>query len=375
MTSSNWSPASSVEAMGHPPAEVRDLLTRRIDDIDSRITELRSFRRTLHEHFVACEQALAVATEPECPTRSKCSIERSARVRSMKHGERIAPVAAALTGLATLACCLPVGFAAAAVTAGLSTVVAAYQSWFLGASVVLLAVGLVQLNQVQRTCSRRPYASFIVFGVSAVIVLLVVLFPQAFWACSRTGCPDVRDESPTNIRSRGIGDCPRGGNGWYRFRARRRSGGPACACDARFDVTSDPSSRLQSGFEPPSSHRPAVPDVSDLSAGGLRSRIAAQATRERSDPRVRGVATHATDRLVRACQLGPERLSDRRVQRSWDPNHVLATQMKNDARAPQPVQDCCLRSGILWDLAALYPPGATWSDGLPSAGSVQRTSG
>ena len=50
------------------------------------------------------------------------------------------------------------------------------------------------------------------------------------------------------------------------------------------------------------------------------------------------------------------RLSDRRVQQHWDPNHVLATRMKNDARAPQPVQDCCVRSGILWDLAAVYPP-------------------
>lgn len=62
-----------------------------------------------------------------------------------------------------------------------------------------------------------------------------------------------------------------------------------------------------------------------------------------------------------------KRLSDRRVQQYWDPNHVLATQMKNEARGPQPVQDCCVRSGILWDLAALYPPGATWSDKLPSA--------
>ena len=96
----------------------------------------------------------------------------------MKHGEKVAPVAAALTGVATLACCLPVGLAAAAVTAGLSTVVAAYQTWFLGASVALLAVGLVQLTQVQRTCSRRPYGSFAVFGVSAAIVLLIVLFPQ-----------------------------------------------------------------------------------------------------------------------------------------------------------------------------------------------------
>ena len=61
------------------------------------------------------------------------------------------------------------------------------------------------------------------------------------------------------------------------------------------------------------------------------------------------------------------RLSDRRVQQYWDPNHLLATQMKQDARAPQPVQDCCLRSGILWDLAAVYPPGSMWSDRIPTA--------
>ena len=54
----------------HPPScrRVRDLLTRRIDDIDARIKELRSFRRTLHDHLVACEEALAAATEPPCPT-------------------------------------------------------------------------------------------------------------------------------------------------------------------------------------------------------------------------------------------------------------------------------------------------------------------
>lgn len=62
-----------------------------------------------------------------------------------------------------------------------------------------------------------------------------------------------------------------------------------------------------------------------------------------------------------------KRLSDGRVQQYWDPKHVLATQMKNDARAPQPVQDCCVRSDILWDLAAVYPPGATWFDRMPSA--------
>jgi len=96
----------------------------------------------------------------------------------MKHGERVAPVMAAVTSLATIACCLPVGFAAAAVTASLSMAVAAYQPWLLGASVVLLLVGGVQVRQTQRACGTRAYSSLIVFGISAVIVVLVVLFPE-----------------------------------------------------------------------------------------------------------------------------------------------------------------------------------------------------
>lgn len=54
----------------HAPScrKVRDLLTRRIEDIDARIKELREFRRTLHEHLATCDQALAAAAEPACPT-------------------------------------------------------------------------------------------------------------------------------------------------------------------------------------------------------------------------------------------------------------------------------------------------------------------
>ena len=62
-----------------------------------------------------------------------------------------------------------------------------------------------------------------------------------------------------------------------------------------------------------------------------------------------------------------ERLADRRVRQYWDPNHVLATRMKDDARPPQPEQECCVRSGILWDLAAVYPPGSMWADRMPPA--------
>jgi hypothetical protein len=61
------------------------------------------------------------------------------------------------------------------------------------------------------------------------------------------------------------------------------------------------------------------------------------------------------------------RLSDSRVRQYWDPNHLVATRMEQDARPPQPEQECCVRSGILWDLAAVYPPGAIWSERMPPA--------
>ena len=38
------------------------------------------------------------------------------------------------------------------------------------------------------------------------------------------------------------------------------------------------------------------------------------------------------------------RLSDRRAQQYWDPNHLLAKRMRQDARVPQPEQECCVRS-------------------------------
>ena len=101
---------------------------------------------------------------------------------AMGHDERIAPVAAAATALATLACCLPVGFAAAAATASLGAVVSAYRIWFLLASGVLLVVGVVQLKRAERQCSTRNRGSLAILSISATIVMLVALFPQVIAA-------------------------------------------------------------------------------------------------------------------------------------------------------------------------------------------------
>jgi hypothetical protein len=61
------------------------------------------------------------------------------------------------------------------------------------------------------------------------------------------------------------------------------------------------------------------------------------------------------------------RLSDSRVQQFWDPDHVLAKRLAADAREPQPTPSCCTRSGILWDLMAIYPRDLKWSDHVPAA--------
>ena len=96
----------------------------------------------------------------------------------MRVTERVAPVAAALSALATLACCLPLGIAGAVGALGLSVALEALRPWLIGIAVVLLSVGLVQLYRGQRECRRRSPLSLTLFGFSAAVVLGIMIFPQ-----------------------------------------------------------------------------------------------------------------------------------------------------------------------------------------------------
>ncbi len=95
----------------------------------------------------------------------------------MRHAGKIAPVAAVASALSTLACCLPLGFAAAASAAGAGVLVATLRPWLMGLSLVLLGVGFWQLYHTRGTC-RRSRGGLAVFWVSAVIVVSMFLFPQ-----------------------------------------------------------------------------------------------------------------------------------------------------------------------------------------------------
>lgn len=96
----------------------------------------------------------------------------------MRVTERLGPVAAALSALATLACCLPLGIAGAVGALGLSVALEGLRPWLIGLAVVLLGVSGFQMFRSGRSCRRRSRLSLALFGFSAVIVLGVMLFPQ-----------------------------------------------------------------------------------------------------------------------------------------------------------------------------------------------------
>jgi len=97
----------------------------------------------------------------------------------MRVTERLSPVAAAMSALATLACCLPFGIAGAVGALGLSVALEVLRPWLIGLAVVLLAVSGFQMYRSGRNCRRRSPLSLALLGLSAVIVLGVMLFPQA----------------------------------------------------------------------------------------------------------------------------------------------------------------------------------------------------
>lgn len=96
----------------------------------------------------------------------------------MRVGERIAPVLAAFSALATLACCLPVGGAALLGLGGLLAALGPYQQWLLPAAGVLLALGGVLIWRSRRVCQRTSKISLVILTLSAAIVFFVVFLPQ-----------------------------------------------------------------------------------------------------------------------------------------------------------------------------------------------------
>ena len=57
------------------------------------------------------------------------------------------------------------------------------------------------------------------------------------------------------------------------------------------------------------------------------------------------------------------RVSDPRVVQFWDKDHLVAKELKQQFPTSQKL--CCQLNGILWDVAALYPPKVEWGTATP----------
>ena len=96
----------------------------------------------------------------------------------MKHTEKLAPVAAVVSAISCMACCLPFGIAAAAGTAGLGLVLEPIRPYLLAASVALILFGVWQLYRRGPVCQRRSRISIVVIWTCAAIVALLMMAPQ-----------------------------------------------------------------------------------------------------------------------------------------------------------------------------------------------------
>ena len=96
----------------------------------------------------------------------------------MKLSDKLAPVAAVVSALSCMACCLPLGFAAAAGLAGVGVVLEPLRPWMMSISAALLLLGMWQLYRRPKVCRPRSRVSLIVFWTSAVVVLALIVAPQ-----------------------------------------------------------------------------------------------------------------------------------------------------------------------------------------------------
>lgn len=90
----------------------------------------------------------------------------------------LASLLAILGSVATIGCCLPIGFAAALGTGAASGFFMALRPWILGLSVLFIGFGFWQQHRATQCSVRGRWLSKVLLWASVVVVTAMVLFPQ-----------------------------------------------------------------------------------------------------------------------------------------------------------------------------------------------------
>lgn len=97
----------------------------------------------------------------------------------MKQGAGVsASLAAIVSSVATISCCLPIGFAAALGAGAASAFVTTLRPWLLGLSIVLLGFGFWQQYCAKQCAIRGRLLGNVLLWAAVVVVLGMILFPQ-----------------------------------------------------------------------------------------------------------------------------------------------------------------------------------------------------
>lgn len=108
-----------------------------------------------------------------------------AQAQAPKGSEEVKPdsgipasLGAILSSLATIGCCLPLGFAGALGAAGASAFVQRFRPGFLGLSIMLLGIGFWQQRRARLCSVKRNYLSAVLLWTAVALVVAMIVFPQ-----------------------------------------------------------------------------------------------------------------------------------------------------------------------------------------------------
>ncbi len=89
-----------------------------------------------------------------------------------------ASLTAILSSIASISCCLPLGFAAALGTGTASAFFTALRPWLMGLSVALLGIGFWQQQRAKQCSIRGRWLGTVLLWAAVVVVVGMILFPQ-----------------------------------------------------------------------------------------------------------------------------------------------------------------------------------------------------
>ena len=100
-------------------------------------------------------------------------------MKEVKKGTGIsASLLAILGSVATIGCCLPVGFGAALGAGAASAFFATLRPWLLGLSIVFIVVGFWQQHRAKQCAVRGRWIGTALLWAAVVVVVAMILFPQ-----------------------------------------------------------------------------------------------------------------------------------------------------------------------------------------------------